>query len=354
MRSVDLNLTYIGGMDLNTIRYKKPIYPVNNNLGAYLQKHARDTPIPIEYADLMRYEHLIPILDENDNPTLWNSVLYAPTEMQEVYNHLVDLYQLLIADGSHLDYLKVDRVDFCAYGNSQPFRIKILNQINDNYDYYYIKKADASRVYGLELEHFLSPNKINYIYHNNTLVEEHIIGIPGDDFMERLERLNTGHNEVRLAKEFVKFNERCFVRLLGDMRAYNWVVVINQDFDQIQYRIRSIDFDQQSYEGRHRIYLPQFYKENLPYVQLTQRNMSIETAQQYVNEEQALLRKRYKLVEDQITELLYIMKQDQISKPAHTRMLGRELCKLHADEEFLKLDSMGALLERNIRVRLKF
>ncbi len=341
-------------MDLNTIRYKKPIYPVSSTLSGYLAKHSRDARIPIEYADLMRYEHLIPILDENDNPTLWNSVLYGPSEMQEVYNQLVDLYQLLIADGGHLDYLTVERVDFCAYGNSQPFRIKILNQINDNYDYYYIKKADASRIYGLELEHFLSPNKINYIYHNNTLVEEHIIGIPGDDFMERLERLHTGHNEVRLAKEFVKFNERCFVRLLGDMRAYNWVVVINQDFDQIQYRIRSIDFDQQSYEGRHRIYLPQFYKENLPYVQLTQRNMAIETAQQYVNEEQALLRKRYKLAEDQITELLTIMKQDRISKPAHVKMLGRELCKFHADEEFLKLKSMGALLERNIHVRLKF
>lgn len=341
-------------MELNKIRYKKPIYPVNPKLAEYLRRHSRDADIPLEYSDLMRYEHLIPILDENDNPTLWNSVLYGPTEMKEVYTQLVDLYQLLIADGGHLDYLKVDRVDFCAYGNSQPFRIKILNQINDNYDYYYIKKADASRVYGLELEHFLSPNKINYIYHNNTLVEEHIIGIPGDDFIERLQNYHEGHNEVRLAKEFVKFNERCFVRLLGDMRAYNWVVVINQDFDQIQYRIRSIDFDQQSYEGRHRIYLPQFYKENLPYVQLTQKNMSVETAQQYVNEEQALLRKRYRLVESQITELLDIMKQDKLSKPEYVKMLGRELCKFHGDEEFLKLTSMGEILERNIHVRLKF
>lgn len=341
-------------MELNKIRYKKPIYPVNHTLSEYLERHSRDSVIPLEYSDLMRYDHLVPILDKDDNPTWWNSVLYGPSEMKEIYTQLVDLYQLLIADGSHLDYLMVERVDFCAYGNSQPFRIKILNQINDNYDYYYIKKADSSRVYGLELEHFLSPNKINYIYHNNTLVEEHIIGIPGDDFLEQLEKYPQGHNEVRLAKEFVKFNERCFVRLLGDMRAYNWVVVINQDFDQVQYRIRSIDFDQQSYEGRHRIYLPQFYKENLPYVHLTQANMSIETAQQYVNEEQALLRKRYKLAEEQITELLYIMKQDSISKPSYIKMLGRELCKFHGDEDFLELNSMGALLERNIKVRLKF
>lgn len=341
-------------MDLNKIKYKKPIYPVNEELDDYLLRHSRRTVLPVEYSDLMRYQHLIPILDAEGNTTLWNSVLYGPIEMAEIYDHLVDLYQLLIADGSHIDYLKVDSVDFCAYGNSQPFRIKILNQINDNYDYYYIKKADASRVYGLELEHYLSPNKINFIYHNSTLVEEHIIGIPGDDFMERLEKYQEGHNEVRLAKEFVKFNERCFVRLLGDMRSYNWVVVINQDFDQIQYRIRSIDFDQQSYEGRHRIYLPQFYKENLPYVHLTQRNMSIETAAQYVNEEQALLRKRYRLAESQIKDLLRVMKKDRISSDEYIKMLGRELAKFHKHGKFVELNSMGALLEENIHVRLHF
>lgn len=340
--------------EMNEIQYKKPIYEVSHDLNEYLVKSSRSTKIPIEYSDLMRYNHLIPKLDKDDGHTFWNSVLYGPSEMEEIYEQLVDLYQLLIADGSHIDYLKVESVDFCAYGNSQPFRIKILNQINDNYDYYYIKKADASRVYGLELEHFLSPNKINYICYKNTLVEEHIIGIPGDDFIDRLEQYHEGHNEVRLAKEFVKFNERCFVRLLGDMRAYNWVVVVNQDFDQIQYRIRSIDFDQQNYEGRHRIYLPQFYKENLPYVKLTQKHMSIETAQQYVNEEQALLRKRYKLVENQITELLHIMKKDKISKDSYIKQLGKELAKFHNEKDFLLCNTMGEILELNIHTRLNF
>lgn len=37
-------------------------------------------------------------------------------------------------------------------------------------------------------------------------------------------------NEKRLAKEFVKFNERCLVRLLGDMRAYNYVFDISPNF----------------------------------------------------------------------------------------------------------------------------
>jgi len=40
-------------------------------------------------------------------------------------------------------------------------------------------------------------------------------------------------NKIRFAKEFVKFNERCFVRLLGDMRSYNFVVDITPDIERL-------------------------------------------------------------------------------------------------------------------------
>ena len=119
------------------------------------------------------------------------------------------------------------------------------NILNDNYGYYYVKQADANRVYGLELEHILSPNKINYITDENTLIEDHIPGIPGDDFIKHY-FTDSDINLIRIAKEFIKFNERCFVRLLGDMRSYNYVMVLTHDFDRIQYRIRAIDLDQQS------------------------------------------------------------------------------------------------------------
>ncbi len=61
------------------------------------------------------------------------------------------------------EHLVLERVDFCDFGNSRPFRIRIVNQFNDNYDHFYVKIADASRIYGLELEHVLSPNRINYL-----------------------------------------------------------------------------------------------------------------------------------------------------------------------------------------------
>ncbi|MEI9908486.1 MAG: hypothetical protein WDO71_01720 [Bacteroidota bacterium] len=98
---------------------------------------------------------------------------------------------------------------------------------------------------------------------------------PGDLFIKQLDDPLT--NKIRLAKEFVKFNERCFVRLLGDMRSYNFVVDITPDIEDYQYRIRAIDFDQQSYEGRKNLYLPQFFKENYSYVHLSMMHLNKES-----------------------------------------------------------------------------
>ncbi len=336
-------------VDYNHIERKKPIYPIGPELARYLASHSRSTALPIAYGDLLRHDGLMAQHDGNGKETLWTTVMLKPSEIEDVHERLVHLYQLLIADGRKLHHLVVASIDFCAYGNSQPFRIKILNQINDNHDYYYIKQADASRVYGLELEHMLSPNKINYICQGSTLVEEHIIGVPGDDFMMDPQLYGGNFNAVRLSKEFVKFNERCFVRLLGDMRAYNFVVDVIQDFDRVQYRLRSIDFDQQSYEGRMRIYLPQFYKENLPFVNLAQQHLSPETAEQYGHEERSLLRKRYKLAEDQITQLLVVMKQDRISTDEHRAMLRSELGGHHRTNGFVSCTSMGEILELQLK-----
>lgn len=337
---------------MNHIEYKKPFYDINEELNSYLIKYSRSGQIPIQYEDLLRYDNLIPLSDNFGTPTLWNRVIYPHSEIDYIYKSLVEVYRVLISDGTKIDHLTVDGIDFCGYGNSKPFRIKILNQLNDNYDYYYIKRADASRVYGLELEHHFSPNKINYLSYKNTLVEEHIIGIPGDQFINEFNIDNTKVNNVRLSKEFVKFNERCFVRLLGDMRAYNFVVVVTQDFDQVQYRIRAIDFDQQCYEKRARIYLPQFYKDNLFYVDMTQEAISKEAVQQYQKEERALLKKRYLNDKYQIDYLLEVLRNDVLSPQNNIDQLKRELSKFHGQKQFLSCKTMGDVLVENLRIML--
>ncbi|MBL4667803.1 MAG: hypothetical protein HRT73_06080 [Flavobacteriales bacterium] len=340
-------------MKFNEIEYKKPFFKINNYLNEYLNEYSRSLEIPLQYEDLLNYSGLVPLENEKGDPTLWNRVLFHANDMDYLYAGLVEIYRLLISDGSKVDHLTVDGVDFCGYGNSKPFRIKILNQLNDNYDYYYIKIADASRVYGLELEHHFSPNKINYIYHKNTLVEEHIIGIPGDQFIEEVKSKKRVINEVRLAKEFVKFNEQCFVRLLGDMRSYNYVIVVTQDFDQIQYRVRAIDFDQQSFEKRCKIYLPQFYVDNVFYVEMVQRAIPMPTIEQYQKEEKSLLKKRYLNDKYQIDTLIDVMKKDVVSFPDYVENLKQELAKFHTSSKFLECKNMGELLKVNITTMLE-
>src|SRR5690606_23144837 len=141
-------------------------------------------------------------------------------------------------------------------------------------------QADASRIYGLELEEILSPNQVNYLVDRETLVEEHIVGIPGDVF-SKAGIHNPEYNRTRIAKEFVKFNERCIISLLGDMRAYNFVMQITLDFDDFQFRIRAIDFDQKFYEGNPKVYMQQYFKENFPYVQLAMEHLNEKTVAQY-------------------------------------------------------------------------
>jgi hypothetical protein len=247
----------------------------------------------------------------------------------------------------------VARIDYCTFGNSHPFRIRIINKFNDNYDHYYLKIADASRIYGLELEHLLSPNRITYLTHQNTLVEEHIPGIPGDVFIKtHLENSDT--NKIRLAKEFVKFNERCFVRLLGDMRSYNFVIDITPDIEDYQYRIRAIDFDQQSYEGRKNMYLPQFFKENAPLVALCSKLLNKDSIEQYQTEERTMMAFRVASTRFRLMELLNIMSKDQISTPEKLMQLKTELGQyFHHPAHFTKCTSMGQLVKRQLKQTLQ-
>lgn len=268
---------------------KKPPFPVVAGLRRYLAHYRRERELPVSYAQLLDFHEAIPLTDANGHPTLWDSVIYRADEMPALYEGLKRIYALLKVDGdfSVVEHLYVDRVDFCSFGNSTPFRVRIVNAYNDNQDYFYIKKADASRVYGLELEHLLSPNRLNFLTSGSTLVEEHIVGIPGDIFISDWLDDNS-LRPVRVAKEMVKFNERCFMRLLGDMRSYNYVVVVTPDFEGSQLRIRAMDFDQQSFNGAKNFYLPQFFKENAAVVRYCTKHLHVQTALQYRREEQAL------------------------------------------------------------------
>ncbi len=336
------------------ISKKKKIYAISPNLRTYLRKYGREVDFPIHYGDLLRYNSSIPLYDFKGNDTLWETVFYSESDREEIHYNVKKIYSLLKAEGdmSVMKHLYVDRIDLCVYGNTQPFRVRIVNRINDNFDYYYVKNADASRVYGLELEHLLSPNRINYLVHQNTLIEEHIAGIPGEQFMRQYVNENI-LNPIRLAKEFVKFNERCFVRLLGDMHSSNFVVDITPDFEEIHYRIRAIDFDQQSYEGKKTIYLPQYFKQNNALIQLGIKHITSESMKQYQREERALMATRLKSSIPEMDDLLQSMEKDTLSTSENVESLKQDLAHHYEAREFLACENMGQILRASLDQVLK-
>jgi len=325
---------------------KKPAFPVNKKLDAYLEHYSRKIEIPIFYDDLLRFSGSIVVYDSNEEDTLWVRVFYSEFERAEIDASLKKIYSILHYDGSDsiFPFLNVDSVDYCTFGNSKPFRIKVRNILNDIFTNFYVKRTDASRIYGLELEHMLSPYNLNFLVYGDTLIEEHIAGIPGDVFIKDFLPKCTESEKSQLAKEFVKFNERCMIRLLGDMRSYNYVIVPTHDFDHVVYKIRAIDFDQQCYEGKLKVYRPQFFKENYLMVMLVKEKLQRSSVDQYKIEERSIVAKRILSSGNRIKRLISIAKTDHISNEENIAALSHHIYELTADVDFKTCKTMGEVL----------
>jgi hypothetical protein len=333
------------------IRFKKPSYPVSKALRGYLLLTERETNVAISYRDLLHYRSAITLLDKEGKDTLWETLVYDETDRGYIHDCLRKVYAQLKVGGDVVAYehLYVDRVDYCLYANTHPVRVRIVNRLNDLFDYFYVKQADMSRIYGMELEHLLSPNKINYLIKNHTLIEEHIQGIPGDMFIKKfLPRQD--FNPLRVAKEFVKFNERSLVQLLGDMRNDNYVVEVIPDFDEQYFRLRAIDFDQHCYEGDFKIYLPQYFKENNPIINLGFKSMSPVLELQYQKEERTRLLTRVKAAGGQLETLLDAMRGEELAPDENIKQLRVGLAELYKDDTFLQAQTMGDLIVSSLKM----
>ncbi len=333
---------------------KKVVYPIREPLRRYLHRYGREIDLPVRYDELRDFQESIPVTDNAGKDTYWESAIYPSYAMDGIHAGLKKIYALLKAGGNMRvqQHLFIERIDYCTFGNTHPFRVRIVNRYNDVYDYFYVKVADASRAYGLELEQLLSPNEINFLTSQNTLVEEHIAGIPGDvfarDYLHRKE-----FNPKRIAKDFVKFNERCLVRILGDMRAYNFVFVITPDFDDYQFRIRPVDFDQQFYEGDVRVYQPQFFKENYPFVELALKHFNPQVMAQYQQEERAMIGQRMRSERARLFDLREALRQDEVAPPEKVVSLRDSLADYYEDPAFKNCQSTSDIIERSLRRVLK-
>ncbi len=324
---------------------QKEVYPVSHQLQQYLQLFNRDIELPIAYSDLFHYQYTNAIKDKNGKHTHWENVVYEPATLAALTAKLIATYQLLHQLPS-ADYT-ITAIDFCEFANSMPFRISLINNADNSTKYFYIKAADASRVYGLELEQLLSPNQTNFLYHQNTLVETHIAGVPGDEFLLTINELSA-EEQLLLAEEFIRFNERCFVRLLGDMRSYNFVVLLNETAAN-SFRIKAIDFDQQCYEGKLNLYLPQFYKENLLFVELSVAMLDKKSIEKIRQDERKKLAALYVANKHQLELLMTAMLQEEISENYKVVVLRKELNAYHHVHHFTHCRTMGAIVQQQIK-----
>jgi hypothetical protein len=155
-------------------------------------------------------------------------------------------------------------------------------------------------------------------------------------------------NKVRVAKEFVKFAERCYLRLLGDMRSVNYIVDITPDFEEVQYRVRPVDFDQQTYEPALEVYRPHLFQDNKPVDELVRAHLNVPTIVQYRQEERAQTARRIKVEERRYHALLSTMAKTPIAPEENVAALAAELDQYHRCSEFAGSANMADLLKRHL------
>lgn len=336
------------------ISKKKIIFKVSKVLKNYLASSERTATIPLTYKDLLNYEDSTPLRDDLEEDNLWETVKFPEENTAKIQEDLIKVYALLKSDGdaSLFNNFYIERIDHFISGGTKPFRIRIVNQINKIHDYFYLKIADASRIYGLELEHLLSPNRINYLVDKDLIVEEHIAGIPGDIFIKK--HLNDDKlNKAKLVKEFIMFNEYCFIRLLGDMHPGNFTVAVTQDLEDVHYRFRPLDFDHQSYEGKKEIYQPKNFKRNRPFLDLEEKYITPEIIIQYQKEAKSSIAKRISTSHNNIKKLTQVMVKDTTSFPENILRLKEQLYEHYKDKEFLTCNNMSELLVISLKQLFK-
>ena len=112
---------------MNEISKKKKSYRISEELFIYLEDFGRTAELPFVYQDLLRYNYSIQLSNKAGQDTLWETVFYTPQETEELNSRLVMTYAMMKVEGnmSLMEHLYVDRIDYCPFGNSRPFRIRI-------------------------------------------------------------------------------------------------------------------------------------------------------------------------------------------------------------------------------------
>ena len=126
------------------------------------------------------------------------------------------------------------------------------------------------------------------------------------------------------------------------------MVDITPDIEGNQYRMRAIDFDQQTFEGSKRFYQPQFFKENNPIITMGIKNIGPQSVKQYQMEERSLIAERIRTEQDRVNSLFRIFRMDQISTKEKIEQLREELANFHHSAVFKQAMTMGEITQLHL------
>jgi hypothetical protein len=76
----------------------------------------------------------------------------SPKATNAIRNDLLKGHQLLVRNNHITCDLSAQSVRYCCFGNLKPLPIQEVNQMNGNQGYFNLERAEASRIYSLELE----------------------------------------------------------------------------------------------------------------------------------------------------------------------------------------------------------
>ena len=97
------------------------------------------------------------------------------------------------------------------------------------------------------------------------------------------------------------------------------------------------------------MYMPQFFKENLVFVELVQKHFNPDVIYQYQVEERSLVVRRIRAQRHRLKDLKEALLHDELSTPEKLEQLKRELAEHHQDERLMDCCSMADLLTEHLK-----
>ena len=82
-------------MIVKNLQQKKKFYPVSGRLRNYLSQYKREISLPVQYENLLQSVDSYPLMNDKNEDTLWQTMVYDQQYGKEIFEGLKQIYVLL-------------------------------------------------------------------------------------------------------------------------------------------------------------------------------------------------------------------------------------------------------------------